>query len=98
MIVQTSNPDEHSAHSEVVGDDGGEDACHGVIVEGRDVDNVEMTNEARCDWVTTTTRRTHSAQELNVNQLQTTTILLLKPEKRKKREQTVDQQRRGSKY
>lgn len=47
----------------------GVDASICLIIKLSDGDEVEMAHKARCDWVTTTARRTHRAYKLDVLQL-----------------------------
>lgn len=56
-------------------DDGSEDAFHCFLVERLDADDVEVSQEARCDHVPTATRRSHGAQHHYVRQLQNARVL-----------------------
>ena len=53
-------------HPQVGAHDGGEDLGHGLLAEGVHGDDVEVSQEARGDRVTTATRGPHGAQELDV--------------------------------
>ena len=64
---------------EAEGDDVGEDASHGLVVELVDGHDVEVAQEARSDRVASAPGGSHGPQELDVHQLQLAGVLLVVP-------------------
>ena len=46
--------------------DGTENVFHSVLAEGVDADDIEVSNEAMCYWIATSTRWTHRCHHQNV--------------------------------
>ena len=72
------------AHLEVCGYEDRENPDHGIIVEGRDTHDVEMTEEARCDGVPPTAGRSHGRYKLYILQCDLGRILQIVPKQIKK--------------
>ena len=54
--------------------------CHGAIIKCGDADGIEVTQEARCDGVTSSPRGSHGTNHLDINQVNRRGVLQVVPE------------------